>query len=290
MRRATSFGQKRFSLPFESSPLPLRQTERQERRIKTASEGDATTSPKKAKSPCHLTIFMPPLLNGPRGRPMSVSGNKDACRAALASAVRRAGVEGVVSVYDFRHSRISQLANSGASLAGVAFLVGHKAHFLQRRFTSMRARRQGLRLWLRSARWGSVLLKWRVGLAHCTDSARLMDMNTAQIKGLRMTHNDHEAKRGDFVVVESVPRTAVLVYSTLRCGVVASATRGGVAKTVQVNGEGKPITIADVSAARLNVHVVSAARLNVSEAVKACAARNFANVDEVRAAVRGFLK
>jgi site-specific recombinase XerD len=31
-----------------------------------------------------------------------------------------------VSVYDFKHSRISIDANSGAPLAGVAHLVGHK--------------------------------------------------------------------------------------------------------------------------------------------------------------------
>jgi len=52
--------------------------------------------------------------------------DKDAMRESLAAAVRVAGVGGVISVYDWRHSRISQLANSGAPLAGVAFLVGHK--------------------------------------------------------------------------------------------------------------------------------------------------------------------
>lgn len=52
--------------------------------------------------------------------------DKDAMRESLRSAVARAGIKKPVSVYDFRHSRISHLANSGAPLAGVAFLVGHK--------------------------------------------------------------------------------------------------------------------------------------------------------------------
>jgi integrase len=51
---------------------------------------------------------------------------KAAMRAALEKAARMAGVEGALSVYDFRHSRISQLANAGGSLPGVAFLVGHR--------------------------------------------------------------------------------------------------------------------------------------------------------------------
>ena len=45
---------------------------------------------------------------------------------SLEAAVRAAGIEETVSIYDFRHSRISYLANSGAPLAGVARLVGHK--------------------------------------------------------------------------------------------------------------------------------------------------------------------
>lgn len=52
--------------------------------------------------------------------------NDGSMRPALESAVIAAAVKKVVSIYDFRHSRISQLANSGAPLAGVAFLVGHK--------------------------------------------------------------------------------------------------------------------------------------------------------------------
>jgi integrase len=52
--------------------------------------------------------------------------DKDAMREALSAAARRAGLDKPISVYDFRHSRISHLANSGAPLAGVAFLVGHK--------------------------------------------------------------------------------------------------------------------------------------------------------------------
>jgi site-specific recombinase XerD len=42
------------------------------------------------------------------------------------SALRIAGVTKSVSVYDFKHSMISGLANSGANLAGLAHLVGHK--------------------------------------------------------------------------------------------------------------------------------------------------------------------
>ncbi len=47
-------------------------------------------------------------------------------RHSVKAAVRAAGLEERVSPYDFKHSRISQLANSGAPLAGVAHLVGHK--------------------------------------------------------------------------------------------------------------------------------------------------------------------
>jgi integrase len=47
-------------------------------------------------------------------------------RKSLEAAARAAGLEGAFSPYDFRHSRASQLANSGAPLAGVAFLLGHK--------------------------------------------------------------------------------------------------------------------------------------------------------------------
>jgi integrase len=54
------------------------------------------------------------------------NANKDAMRESLASAVRIAGITTPFSVYDFRHSRISYLANSGAPLSGVARLVGHK--------------------------------------------------------------------------------------------------------------------------------------------------------------------
>lgn len=45
---------------------------------------------------------------------------------SLAAAVAAAGIDKPISIYDFRHSRISYLANSGAPLAGVARLVGHK--------------------------------------------------------------------------------------------------------------------------------------------------------------------
>lgn len=45
---------------------------------------------------------------------------------ALRIALRDTGITLPVSIYDFRHSRISLMANSGAPLAGVAYLVGHK--------------------------------------------------------------------------------------------------------------------------------------------------------------------
>lgn len=48
-------------------------------------------------------------------------------RDSLVAAVKAAGlVARRIGVYDFKHSRISIAANSGAPLAGVAFLVGHK--------------------------------------------------------------------------------------------------------------------------------------------------------------------
>jgi integrase len=53
-------------------------------------------------------------------------GNPDNMRDALLSALRATGIDKPFSIYDIRHSRISHLANSGAALAGVAFLVGHK--------------------------------------------------------------------------------------------------------------------------------------------------------------------
>jgi integrase/recombinase XerC len=52
--------------------------------------------------------------------------NKPAMRASLDAAIKKIGMTVPFSIYDFRHSRISNLANSGAPLAGVAFLVGHK--------------------------------------------------------------------------------------------------------------------------------------------------------------------
>jgi len=47
-------------------------------------------------------------------------------RDSLEAAVRAAGLDKSVSPYDLKHSRASQLANSGAPLAGVAHLLGHK--------------------------------------------------------------------------------------------------------------------------------------------------------------------
>ena len=50
-----------------------------------------------------------------------------ALRTWLAAAVARVGLTGrKIGVYDFKHSRISIDANSGAPLAGIAHLVGHK--------------------------------------------------------------------------------------------------------------------------------------------------------------------
>jgi integrase len=53
--------------------------------------------------------------------------HEDSLRASLEAAVRVCGLEHRrLSVYDFKHSRISIDANSGAPLAGVAHLVGHR--------------------------------------------------------------------------------------------------------------------------------------------------------------------
>lgn len=47
-------------------------------------------------------------------------------RESIRAALRAARFQKRVSTYDLKYSRISQLANSGAPLAGVAQLVGHK--------------------------------------------------------------------------------------------------------------------------------------------------------------------
>jgi len=53
--------------------------------------------------------------------------HEDALRHSLDAAVKLCGLEQrKISVYDFKHSRISHDANSGAPLAGVAHLVGHR--------------------------------------------------------------------------------------------------------------------------------------------------------------------
>lgn len=46
-------------------------------------------------------------------------------RDSLRAAMGHAGITKPFSIYDFRHSRISYLANSGAPLPGVALLAGH---------------------------------------------------------------------------------------------------------------------------------------------------------------------
>jgi len=49
-------------------------------------------------------------------------------RHSLAAAVRKCGLQDrQISVYDFKHTRLSIDANSGAPLAGVAHLAGHKS-------------------------------------------------------------------------------------------------------------------------------------------------------------------
>lgn len=66
------------------------------------------------------------LVAPPEGGLLFPHVDRDAMRESLAAAARRAGLnDRPLSVYDFRHSRISYLANSGAPLAGVAFLAGH---------------------------------------------------------------------------------------------------------------------------------------------------------------------
>jgi integrase len=55
------------------------------------------------------------------------SAQEGSLRGMLEAAVKACGLEHrKISVYDFKHSRISIDANSGAPLAGVAHLVGHK--------------------------------------------------------------------------------------------------------------------------------------------------------------------
>lgn len=53
---------------------------------------------------------------------------EDSLRSSLAAAVRRCGLEErKISPYDFKHTRLTRDANSGAPLAGVAYLAGHKS-------------------------------------------------------------------------------------------------------------------------------------------------------------------
>jgi integrase len=65
----------------------------------------------------------------------------DSMRFSLKAALKKSGITKPVSIYDFRHSRISQWANSGRPLAGVAFLAGHKDISMTARYvkTSMKA-------------------------------------------------------------------------------------------------------------------------------------------------------
>lgn len=55
-----------------------------------------------------------------------VDVEEDSLRESVEAACKAAGISKKVSPYDFRHSRASFWANSGAPLAGVAFLLGHK--------------------------------------------------------------------------------------------------------------------------------------------------------------------
>ena len=52
--------------------------------------------------------------------------DQSSLRHSLDAALRIAGIDKALSPYDVRHSRASLLANSGAPLAGVAHLLGHK--------------------------------------------------------------------------------------------------------------------------------------------------------------------
>ena len=61
-----------------------------------------------------------------RGPLLFPGASQSGLRDSLEAAARAAGIEGPISPYDLRHSRASQLANSGAPLAGVARLLGHR--------------------------------------------------------------------------------------------------------------------------------------------------------------------
>ncbi|HZU83889.1 MAG TPA: tyrosine-type recombinase/integrase [Polyangiaceae bacterium] len=62
----------------------------------------------------------------PESGPLFPGVDKDAMREALTTAVRAAGIDKPVSIYDLRHSRLSMLANAGGPLPGVSLLAGHK--------------------------------------------------------------------------------------------------------------------------------------------------------------------
>lgn len=62
----------------------------------------------------------------PKPGPLFAGIDQASLRDSLEAARKAAGIDKPLSPYDVRHSRASLLANSGAPLAGVAHLLGHK--------------------------------------------------------------------------------------------------------------------------------------------------------------------
>ncbi len=68
-----------------------------------------------------------PTLDAQGRGPLLFPGvTQSSLRDSVEAAARAAGIDEPISPYDVRHSRASHLANSGAPLAGVARLLGHK--------------------------------------------------------------------------------------------------------------------------------------------------------------------
>jgi hypothetical protein len=108
----------------------------------------------------------------------------------------------------------------------------------------------------------------------------------------------HKAKKGDLVIVESKSRistlsarTAVPIYSMFRIGVIASASKDGIAMTYAPFGirDSRVHKIADVTGL-VAAHVVAKDKIDVARALVACEGKDFANIDEVRTFFRSFLK
>jgi hypothetical protein len=107
-----------------------------------------------------------------------------------------------------------------------------------------------------------------------------------------------KAKKDDLVIVESKSRistlsarTAAPIYSMFRIGIVASASKDGIAKTYAPFGikDSRVHKIADV-AGLVAAHVVAKEKIDVAGALVACEGKDFTNIDEVRAFFRSFLK